>query len=1027
MSLAIPILAALFAAAPAAASSERVTLSLNPGWKFVKADPKGAATAAFDDRAWATVSLPHTYNDVDTFDDWSLVGHRGERNQWSGRTWYRKTFTLPAAYRGRKVYLEIEAARQIAEVYLNGTLLGVNKTGFVPFGFDLTPHLKFGAPNVLAVMCDNRFMMDPLPAELPAPVPSPVAAGPAPPDLNIAPPAGPRLADLIHKMSADIPEDVENLAADQIPWNNPHWHPAHGGLYRNVRLYITDPLHISLPLYSNLGTVGPYVYASDITEGSARVTVEVPIQNGRATAADLEAVTEVIDASGTAVLTLRQRENVAAGGRATVKMSDVLPAPKLWAPDHPFLYRVVSTLRAGGRIVDRAEVPLGLRSVRWDTKEGFFINGRHLKLRGWGQKPTNEWPGLGAAQPDWMHFFTLQLMREAGGNFVRWGHCNGGPASLAAGDRLGLIADQPGLDGEADTHGAAWKVRAAAFRDLVVYFRNHPSILVWEGGNQKVSRAHAKELRGYMDTFDPHGGRAYAHRRADAITAEFMHIGVGTEGGREIKEQPVVEGEYDREEAPRRVWDEASPPSFGYHEAKGQTYQLTSEQFAVNQVAHFVKKLGAPDHAGGANWIFSDSTSGGRVATEVARASGEVDGVRLPKEAYFVCKAMFRDDPQVHLVGHWSYPTGTRKTVYVAANTEEVELSVNGKPLGRATPTERFLFTFKDVAFEPGEIKATAFVGGRAVAAQVKETAGPAVGLRITPITGPGGLQADGADVVLLDVEAVDAKGRRVPTFQQRVDFQMEGPGVWRGGYNSGKVASINRTDLELEAGINRVAVRSTLKAGTIRVRAATHGLEPGIVGVTSKPVVLQGGYTTALPEMPKVDPARPIRDATVAAPAAGPAASPVRARPATPPGQYATSLAYSGPTADVRIQRDVREGTRIYVDREWTFGSLPGALAGADHVQTAEADRLYHAVDLMEIAVQAGSVVSVAHDDRLARPEWLTRQFQPTSHKVMVDGQSLSVFQMRAPAAQGLTLGANTESREAAGHMYLVFVGPGG
>src|SRR6185369_7872119 len=121
----------------------------------------------------------------------------------------------------------------------------------------------------------------------------------------------------------------------------------------------------------------------------------------------------------------------------------------------------------------------------------------------------------------------------------------------------------------------------------------------------------------------------YAHRRADKVVGEFMDIGIGTEGGRELPELPVVEGEYDREESPRRVWDDASPPNFGYAEAKGQTYQLTSEQYAVNQVAEFVRKVGAENHCGGANWIFSDSTSGGRVSCEVARAGGEVDGVRL--------------------------------------------------------------------------------------------------------------------------------------------------------------------------------------------------------------------------------------------------------------------------------------------------------------------------------------------------------------------------------------------------------------
>ena len=273
-------------------------------------------------------------------------------------------------------------------------------------------------------------------------------------------------------------------------------------------------------------------------------------------------------------------------------------------------------------------------------------------------------------------------------NWVRWGHCAAGPAQIEGCDRLGLMVEQPGVDGESDTVGAAWKIRAAAFRDMIIYYRNHPSIMIWEGGNQKVTQAHAQELRGLMDQFDPHGGRAYAHRRADATDAKFMDVGIGTEGGREIASLPVVEGEYDREESPRRVWDDFSPPNFGYPEAKGQTYQLTSEQYAVNEVAQYVHKTLRANHAGGANWIFSDSTSGGRDTAEVARASGEVDGVRLPKEAYYVCQAMFRDDPQVHIIGHWNYPAGTKKTIYVASNCGDVELFVNGKsPATESIPT----------------------------------------------------------------------------------------------------------------------------------------------------------------------------------------------------------------------------------------------------------------------------------------------------------------------------------------------------
>ena len=287
-----------------------------------------------------------------------------------------------------------------------------------------------------------------------------------------------------------------------------------------------------------------------------------------------------------------------------------------------------------------------------------------------------------------------------------------------------------------------------------------------------------------------------------------------------------------------------------------------------------------PNRCGGANWIFSDSTSGGRNTVEVSRASGEVDGERLPKEAYYVCQTMFRDDPQVHIIGHWTYPAGTRKTIYVTSNCEEVQLFVNGKPIGRGKVSDRYLFSFPEVAFEPGEIKAVACLKGKPAATQAIHTAGPSVALRLTPITGPGGLMADGSDVALIDVEAVDATGERCPTFQQRVDFECSGPAVWRGGYNSGKTNSINNTYLDLECGINRVAVRSLLQPGTITVIAKCNGLKAGSVTIQSKPFAVENGYANALPAIPAVVSAKetsvrlgvdPLRQDKAAAPVRNP------------------------------------------------------------------------------------------------------------------------------------------------------------
>ena len=486
----------------------------------------------------------------------------------------------------------------MAEVYLNGELLGTCKLGFVPFGFDLTKHLQIGKPNVLAVMCDNRFMKDP---NDPKAIAASNASGKGSSKKDNGP--GGSLAELSAKVNETIPDDVDKIQADQIPWNNPHWHPAHGGLYRNVKLHVVDPLHISLPLYDFLKTAGPYIFANDISDASAKINVEVPVENGRTREEKIEVTADVLDRDGKTVLSLKNPQTIGAGKSVLAKLSGDLKSPQLWEPAYPYLYRVVCSLKdVKGQTIDTCEVPLGIRHVTWDVKTGFSINGHPLKLHGWGQKPTNEWPGLGAAQPNWLHFFTIQLMKDAGGNFIRWGHSAAGMSQIEASDRLGLMVDQPGVDGESDTRGAAWKLRSDAFRDVLIYFRNNPSILIWEGGNQKVTREHAKELKGFMDEYDPHGGRVYAHRRADKVDAEFMGIGIGTEGGQEIKDLPVVEGEYMRDESPRRVWDDFTPrpnpddPAksiFGYPEAKGQTYQENSEQFAVNEVNQYVSKLGA--------------------------------------------------------------------------------------------------------------------------------------------------------------------------------------------------------------------------------------------------------------------------------------------------------------------------------------------------------------------------------------------------------------------------------------------------
>ena len=341
-----------------ASADDRLVLNFNPGWKFLKADPAVAQLPDFNDDPWTTVSTPHTFNEVDTFNNLALPGMRGEQNQWSGRTWYRKTFSAPDAWKDKKVYIQFDAIRQVGEVYLNGRLLGTAKNGFLPFGFDLTPHLRIGKPNVLAVMCDNRFMFNPLQADAgTAAKPKGKGKAKGKKQDSTAAAGGTTIENLqarLAKEAAAIPENVADLQANQVPWNNPQWHPPMGGIYRDVKLILTDPLHISLPLYDFLQTAGPYVYATDISRKSATVNVEVPYQNGRSSSEEVEVAVQVLDCNGKPIFDdkLSPVVKVAAGASGKTAVSFVIQDPNLWEPDYPYLYRAVIQLKSRRQTVD---------------------------------------------------------------------------------------------------------------------------------------------------------------------------------------------------------------------------------------------------------------------------------------------------------------------------------------------------------------------------------------------------------------------------------------------------------------------------------------------------------------------------------------------------------------------------------------------------------------------------------------------------------------------------------------------------
>lgn len=942
--------------------SKRVKYNFNPNWKFTKSDPDSANAVGFNDNAWTTVSCPHTFNDVDTYDDLSPGHHNGEFNQWRGTVWYRKHFKLPVTDNGKKVFIEFESVRQIADVYINGTYLGRNQTGFIPFGYDLTPYINFdGAENIIAVKVNN-----------------------------------------------DRGDDFR----DNFPlvWNHEHWHPVHGGIYRNVFLHVMDPLHITLPLYDNLKTVGTYVYAENISKEHADVTVTTEVQNEYPESKSISLETWIIDNDGKVVETSTSQQNINAGEKATFSTTLPVTNPNLWYTRYPYMYKVLTLIKDGDNVLDTYESPLGIRSFEFNKDSGFWQNGEYAKLHGWGQKPTNSWAGLGAALPDWLRDYTYKLMDEAGGNFIRWGHCAASPAEVAMGDKYGFVTLMPGVSGESEDEGETWDIRIKAFRDMIVCYRNHPSIFIWEGGNWAESAEHYEEILKVINTYDPHGKRLMGNRRADVKNSseKYVSIEIGTEGWeREYAHLPIIESEYFRDEAPRRIWDKYSPDDNFFNNPKLSlnTYEYGSETFAVKEVEHWWNKMGKKAyHSGGANWIFSDGPHGGRCPTEVTRASGEVDAVRLPKEAFYALKAMWRPEPQVHVVGHWNYAPGTTKDMFVISNCAEVKLYVNGELLGASDkPKNGYVFTFPNITFKAGEIKVEGYIDNKLRTSQTKVTVGDPVAVKLTPITGPKGWLADGSDIALVDVEVVDAQGRRCPLDAGRIDFTITGPAIWRGGYNSGKENSTNNLYLDTECGINRVAIRSVLKAGTVTMTAKREGLPEVSLTLNSLPVAIKNGLTTEMPQ---------VYNEPLGEPEMLPAHMPKI--PEYIPGvtnksELFKKFSYTGDgTAMLRTSMDW--GKKAYIDLEYNYTVIPNYLRGAEYIRMPNSDKGYWARDQLQFIAGVDMDIFVCHDDRVKLPEFLRLSYKDTGDDLILGDVNMSIFKRSAKAGESIIMAGNSD-----------------
>jgi len=838
---------------PAGPASE-AEYSMDVGWMFIKQDQSGAQATTASETGWSPVSTPHTYNDVDSYR--VLINHSGgDHGMFAGTVWYRKHFKVPSTFAGNKFIVEFERIRESATFYINGTQVGTFSDGISACGIDITGKVTADGTtdNVLAVQVDN--------------------------------------------------------SGGGEYWNANATNPDFGGLVGHVWLHAPGKIYQTYPLQQNLQTTGVYIYGSNYASitnntpqgdtGNLTVNVESQVSNESGSAASATLNVKVVDAAtGTTLTTFSgTATSLPTTGFTTLKASGPVTGAKLWSDLYPNLYNVVTTLTVGGTVVDGRSTTTGFRQVQFKGGAGtggVYVNGRFVYLLGFAQRSTNSWAGLGQAVPDWMHDYHANLVRGANANYIRWMHVTPQIADLRSGDRYGIISIVPAGDKEVtNPTDAQWTARMGVMQSAMVYVRNNPSAFMYEAGNGTVSDAQMASLATLRDTWDPNGGRGVGDRDTPDTGAEASADWYGTmvayngsppsssifrgcsTGFRD--KGPCIEEEDFRDEAFRGIWDNYSPPHVGgFVTGTLDTYSETAETFAVGdgssdsgQVARLndwlkVETIRNTDsansfYAGYASIYFSDENADGRLdSSAVCRVGGKVDAVRLPKEAYYAFRVAGSTQPDIHIIGHWTYPAGTKKTMYVVANNvSSVGLSINGGTETKSsTPKDGYTFSFPNITWATGSIKAVGYdASGKQVCTHTLTTAGAAAAIKLTPITAPGGFLANGQDVAMFDVEVVDANGLRVPTYgpttkatdntpsgEPKVTFAVTGPGTWRGGVNESMTNSTNNLYLYTEGGINRVFIRSQTTAGDITLTASSPGLTSATAKVTSVAVNVTNG-----------------------------------------------------------------------------------------------------------------------------------------------------------------------------------------
>lgn len=727
--------------------------------------------AEFNDASWELVDLPH---------DWAIKGpfYEGWRAPVSGGmgrlpspgvAWYRKKLDIPASDAGKSIFLDIDGAMSYAMVWLNGKLVGGWPYGYNSWRVDLTPYVTPGGENQLAIRLDN-------------------------------------------------------------PNDSSRWYPG-GGIYRNVRLVKTAPVHVA--------HWGTYVTTPIVSKSQATVDLEVTLDNDSKRDAHVEVVTRIypLDGAGNqhgdAVATIKPIEvSIDAGRSETVRGSVTLKNPRLWGPPPqqvPNRYLAVTVVTMGGRVLDQYETPFGIRSLQFNGDKGLLVNEERVFIK--GVNLHHDHGALGGAFNIRAAQRQLEILQEMGCNAIRTAHNPFAPEFYQLTDTMGFLVMDEVFDvwnskkPDLDFHLVFPEWHEQDLRSMIRRDRNCPSVIMWSFGNEvgEQYRGAQEALTGKMlyeiaKDEDPTRPATSAMNVAkpdsafaqisDVISLNYQGEGMRWDGPyakfRGNKAAPQYQPFH--EKFPDRailssenscvftsrgeyffpVHDGISAP---FHDMEGaadskrrhvSSYELYTEQFGASADKVFAAQERHPFVAGGFVWTGWDYLGEPSPFYE-SRSSyyGIVDLAGFPKNKYYLYQSHWRPDlPMAHILPHWNWPdrVGEVTPVHVFTSGDEAELFLNGKSLGRKAKSQyEYRLRWDDVIYEPGELKVVAYKDGRQWATDKVKTTGDAAELSLKPDR--TAIASEGYDLSYVTLTVQDKDGLMIPRADNSITFEISGPG----------------------------------------------------------------------------------------------------------------------------------------------------------------------------------------------------------------------------------------------------------